>query len=127
MINALLGLGHNQFEWAKWAPESYDKYKLIPVARVSDEDRRWDPMLQNISTSPDSTLLRTAYMYDFKPYQHVFFDGKWQVILSIKKIQTDVNPQALALVRGGNAQYILEIGEANGYDVDGVYSPVQRV
>ncbi len=127
MLNALLSLGHNQFEWARWAPESYDDYKLIPVARVSDEDRRWNPMLQNISTSPDSTLLRTAYMYDFKPYQHVFFDGKWQAILSARKVSTDVNPQALALVRGGSSQYILEIGEADGYDVDGVYTPVSGV
>lgn len=127
MLNALLSLGHNQFEWARWAPESYDNYKLIQVERVSDNEKRWNPMLQNISTTSDSTLLRTAYMYDFKPYQHVFFDGKWQVILSVRKVSTDVNPQALALVRGGSSQYILEIGEADGYDVDGVYTPVQGV
>lgn len=124
MINALKGLGHNQFEWARWAPESYEKYKLLPVERVSDNDRRWNPMLQNISTSPNSMLLRTSYMYDFKPLQHVFFDGKWQVILSVKTVPTDVNSQSLALVKSGCSQYILEIGEADGYDVDGVYRPV---
>ena len=124
MINALKGLGYGQFEWARWAPESYDKYKMIKVERVSNDDKRWNPILQNISTSANSLLLKTAYMYDYQPQQHVFFDGKWYVILNVTTVSTDVNSQSLSLVKNGCSQYILEIGEANGYDVDKVYSPV---
>lgn len=127
MINALKGLGHNQFEWARWAPESYDKYKFIQVSRVGDNDRRWNPMLQNISASADSILLKTAYIYDYKPLQHLFFRNKWYVIINAREITEEVNSQALALVRNGNPQYVLEIREANGYDVDRVYSPVSGV
>lgn len=117
MINALLGLGHNQFEWAKWAPESYDKYKLIQVERVSDNEKRWSTVIQNLMTVSDSTILRTSYVYDYAPRQHIFYRDKWWEITAVTDVTLDVNPQALALVRGVNRQSLIEMKQVNGYDV----------
>ena len=117
MINALKSLGHNQFEVARYAPERYDDYKIIRVSRVTENERRFDTILQNIMTVADSTLLRTAYIYNYKPRQHIFFRNKWWVIVAATDVTQDVSPQALGLVKGGTPQFILEITEADGYDV----------
>ena len=117
MINALKSLGHNQFEFARWAPEKYTSYKIIRVEVVSDNEKRWNPVIQNLMTVADSTLIRTAFVYDYKPRQHVFFRNRWWVIQSVGEMTLDVNPQALALVKGGNTQYVLELTEVDGFDV----------
>ena len=117
MINALKSLGHNQFEYARWAPEHYDRYKIIRVEQVRDDERRFSTVLQNIMTVADSTVLRTAFIYDYKPRQHIFFRNKWWVIVSATDVTQDVAPQALGLIKGGTPQFILEIAEADGYDV----------
>ncbi len=117
MLNALLSLGHNQFEWARWAPESYDNYNLIQVERVSDNEKRWSTVIQNLMTAADSTLLRTSYVYDYAPRQHIFYRDKWWEITAVTEVTLDVNPQAFALVRGVNRQSIIELKQVNGYDV----------
>ncbi len=117
MINALKSLGHNQFEFARWAPEHYDRYKIIRVEQVRDNERRFSTVLQNIMTVADSTLLRTAFIYDYKPGQHIFYHNKWWEIIAATDVTQDVAPQALGFVKGGTPQFILEISEANGYDV----------
>lgn len=117
MINALKSLGHNQFEFARWAPEKPERYKIIRVEVVRENEKRWSTVLQNLITVADSTLIRTAFVYDYKPRQHIFFRNKWWEIQSVGEITSDVNSQALSLVNGGNMQYVLEITEANGYDI----------
>ncbi|MCH5165646.1 MAG: hypothetical protein J1G01_04525 [Clostridiales bacterium] len=118
MINALKGLGHNQFEFARWAPEKYNRYKIIRVEVVSENEKRWSTVIQNLITVADSTLIRTAFVYDYKPGQHIFFRNKWWEIRSVGEMTGDVNPQALSLVNGGNTQYVLELTEVNGFDVE---------
>ena len=118
MINALKALGHNQFEFARWAPKEYDRYKIIRVQVVSEDEKRWSTVIQNLMTVADSVLLRTSFVYDYKPRQHVFFRNKWWEIQSVSDVTQDVNAQATALVNGGNSQFILELIKADGYDVE---------
>lgn len=118
MLNALRGLGHNQFEFARWAPETYERYKIIRVEEVSERAKRFDTVIQNLVGHSDNTLLRTAYVYDYKPQQHIMFRNKWWEIVSVNEIMQDVAPQALALVNGGNRQFLLEIMAVDSYDVE---------
>ena len=117
MINALKSLGHNQFEFARWAPEQYDRYKIIQVEMINEDAARFSTVLQNLMTVEDSIIVRTGYMYDYKPRQHLFYRNKWWEIISVQELTQDVNPQALGLVNCGYMQYALEIKVANGYDV----------
>lgn len=116
MINALKSLGHNQFEFARWCKEDREHYKIIRVEIVSENEKRWSTVLQNIITRSDSTLLRTAYSYPYDTRQHIFYRNKWWEITNIGEITLEVNPQALALVKGGNMQYVLEVVQVDGYD-----------
>lgn len=118
MINALNGLGHNQFEWAGWSSKVYTQYKLIQVSVVSEDEKRWSTVIQNLMTSADSTIIRTAYCYDYAPRQHIMYRGKWWEIRAVTEVTQDVNTQTLALVNGGNRQFIIELGEVDGYDVE---------
>ena len=118
MINALKSLGQNQFEFARWSPERYDRYKIIRVSVVSEDEKRWSTVIQNLMTAADSTVIRTAYAYDYQPRQHVFFRNHWWEIRGVTEVTQDVNPQALALVNGGNTQFIMELVQVNGYDVE---------
>lgn len=118
MLNALRCLGHNQFEWARYSPKVYTQYKFIKVSVVSENEKRWNTVIQNLITCEDSTLIRTAYVYDYKPREHIFYRNKWWEIQSVSEITQDVNPQTLGLVVGGNRQFVLELAEANGYDVE---------
>lgn len=118
MIHALMGLGGDQFEWARWSPENYLKYKFIRVSRVSDNERRFATAIQNITTATDTLLLRTSYLYDYKPRQHILYRDKWYEIVGVTEDNGSVNPQAMSLVNGGVRAYILELQEADGYDVE---------
>lgn len=116
MINALKGLGQSQFEFARWAPENYDRYKIIRVSVVSEREKQWSTAIQNLMTTAGSTLIKTSYEYPYEPRQHVFYRNTWYEIRSVGTITNDVSGQALALVNGGNSQYVLELVKANGYD-----------
>lgn len=109
--------GHNQFEYARWCEKSPQKYKIIRVEIVSESEKRWSTILQNIITVSDSTLLRTAFAYPYESRQHVFYRNKWWEILNVGEVTLDVNSQSLALIKGGNKQYILEVIQVDGYDV----------
>ena len=106
MLNALKGLGHNQFEFARWGAER--------VRAIQDHSRRGSfrtgKALRYRYSEPrrhsDNTLLRTAYIYDYKPQQHVMFRNKWWEIVSVNEITQDVAPQTLRLVNGGNRQVL---------------------
>lgn len=117
MLAALRALGHNQFECARWAPETYDKYKMIRVEALDPSSAQFNTVIRNLMTSDDSNVVRTADRYDYKPRQHLYFRGKWWEIRRVTEIPADIAPQALRLVKGGNMMWALEIGEANGYDV----------
>ena len=116
MINALKSLGHNQFEFARWAAERYDRYKIIRVEPVRERDKRWSTVIQNLMTVADGTLLRTSYAYDYKPRQHIFYRNKWWEIRTVQEITQEVEAQAAALVHGGNRQFVFELIQVNGYD-----------
>lgn len=118
MINALKGLGYGQFEFARWSPEEYDRYKIIRVETVSENEKRWSTVIQNLMTTADSVLVRTAYIYDYKPRQHMFFRNKWWEIVAVNEVTQDVAAQSIALVSGGNKQFVIELKEADGYDVE---------
>lgn len=118
MINAFKSLGQNQFEFARWSPERYDRYKIIRVSVVSEDEKRWSTVIQNLMTAADSTVIRTGYVYDYQPRQHVFFRNHWWEIRGVTEVTQDVNPQVLSLVKGGNSQYIMELVQVNGYDVE---------
>ncbi len=118
MINALKGLGHNQFEFARWAPKEYERYKIILVEEVSERAKRFDTVIQNLVGHSDNTLLRTAYIYDYTSQQHIMFRNKWWEIVSVNEITQDVAPQALRLVCGGDKQFLLEIMAVDSYDVE---------
>ena len=118
MLNALKGLGHNQFEFARWAPKEYERYKIIRVEEVSERAKRFDTVIQNLVGYSEYTLLRTAYVYDYKSQQHIMFRKKWWEIVSVNEITQDVAPQTLRLVNGGNRQFLLEIMAVDGYDVE---------
>lgn len=117
MLSALMSLGHNQFEFARWAPEQYDRYKIIRVEMINEDAARFSTVLQNLLTVADGVVVRTAYAYDYKPRQHLFYRNKWWEIVSVQELTQDVNPQALGLVNYGCKQYALEITVANGYGV----------
>ena len=109
--------GFNQFEYARWCEKSPQKYKIIRVEAVRDDEKRWSTVLQNIITVSDSTLLRTAFAYPYEVRQHLFYRNKWWEILNVGEVTLDVNPQRRALVRGGNMQYVLEVIQVDGDDV----------
>lgn len=117
MLNALRSLGHDQFEFARWSPKVYTQYKIIRVSVVSENEKRWNTVIQNLITTADSTVIRTAYVYDYQPRQHIFFRNHWWEIRAVTDVTQDVNPQALGLVKSGTAQYILEVVKVDGYDV----------
>lgn len=116
-MRALFQLGHNQFEWARWAEKEYTKYKFIRVEIVTENERRWSTVLSNVITRADSTLLKTSYQFPFDTRQHIFYRNKWWEIINVGEISAEVAPQALSLVKGGNKQYVLEIVQVDGYDV----------
>lgn len=116
MIQALKSLGHNQFEYARWCEKEREKYKIIRVEIVREDEKRWNTVLQNVITRSDSTLLRTAFAYPYEPRQHIFYRNAWWEITNIGEITLDVNPQSLALVNGGNRQSVLEVIKVDGYD-----------
>lgn len=116
MINALKSLGHNQFEFARWCKEDKEHYKIIRVEIIGENEKRWSTVLQNVITRSDSTLLRTAYVQSYDTRQHIFYRNKWWEIINVGEITLEVNPQALALVNGGNMQYVLEVIQVDGYD-----------
>lgn len=118
MLQALLSLGQNQFEPAYWAEKEPTKTKYISVEPIGDQERRFNSVIQNLITSADSTLIRTSYAYDYKPRQHMFYLDKWWEILSVSNDPTAVNPQSLSLVKRGARQFIIELGEADGYDAE---------
>ncbi len=117
MIHALNALGHGQLEFARWAEREYDRYKIIRVSVVSEDEKRWNTVIQNLMLDSDDMLLRTADVYDYKPRQHICFRNKWWEIIAVSELTQDVNAQAIALVNGGNTQYVLELTEVDGYDV----------
>lgn len=118
MINALKGLGYGQFEYARWSPKIYTQYKIIRVEVVGENEKRWSTVIQNLITTANSVLIKTAYVYDYEPRQHVMFRNKWYEIRAVTEITQDVNPQVLSLVNGGARQFVLELTEADGYDVE---------
>lgn len=110
MIQALLSLGHNQFEWARWAWDDKEHYKIIKVEIATENEKRWDTVISNIVTTEDSAVLKTMYNYDYKVSQHIFYRGAWWQIRNIGERSQEINPQALLLVRPEiNKQTILEI------------------
>lgn len=111
-----MSLGHNQFEFARWSPKVYTAYKLIQVSVVADNERRWSTVIQNLVTTADSVVIRTAYRYDYEPRQHIFFRNQWWEIRGVTEVSADVAPQALGLVKGGQIQVIMEIVRVDGYD-----------
>lgn len=113
MIQALRSLGHNQFERAKWYPtEDKNDYKLIGVAVVSENEKRWDTVISNIITASDNTVLLTNYAYPYKTRQHIFYRDKWWEIIAVGEKTLDINPQAMSLLKPKyNTQYVLEIKE----------------
>ncbi len=108
--------GHNQFEYARWCEHERQKYKIIRVETVSEDQKRWSTVLQNIITRSDSTLLRTAYAHPYETRQHIFYRNKWWEITNVGEVTLDINPQVLGLVKGGNTQYVLEVVQVDGYD-----------
>ena len=118
MLNALKSLGHNQFEFARWSPKVYTQYKIIRVSVVSENEKRWSTVIQNLITTADSTLIRTSYAHDYQPRQHVFFRNHWWEIRAVTDITQEINPQLLRLVNGGTSVFILEIVQVDGYDIE---------
>ncbi|MDE6398604.1 MAG: hypothetical protein K2L51_04725 [Clostridiales bacterium] len=118
MIQALKSMGHNQCEYARWCENEREKYKVICVEEISENEKRWSTVLQNIITTAGSTLLRTAFAYPYDKRQHIFYRNEWWEITNAGEVTTDVNPQNLGLVTGGNMQYILEVVQVDGYDAD---------
>ena len=116
MINALRGLGHSQLEFARWSPKVYTQYKIIRVSVVTENEKRWSTVIQNLMTTADGTLIRTSDIYDYQPRQHIMFRNRWYEIRSVQEITQDVSPQALALVKGGNRQFVIDMIEVDGYD-----------
>ncbi len=113
MIQALRSLGHNQFEWAKWFPtKDKNDFKKIQVEIVNENEKRWSTVLQNIITTADSTLIRTAYAHDYKNRQHIFYRDKWWEIISVGEVATDIAPQVMSLVKPKSLfKYVIEIHE----------------
>lgn len=115
-MRELFSLGHNQFEWARWAEKDPKQYKFIRVEIVREDEKRWSTVLQNVITRSDSTLLRTSYQFKFEPRQHIFYRNKWWEILNVGEITTEIAAQTLSLIGGGNKQYVLEVVQVDGYD-----------
>ena len=115
MSLAWKSLGHNQFESARWYKDGKEDFKYIRVEAISENEKRWNTVLQNIITVSDSTLIRTSYSYPYKVDQHLLYRDCWWVITAIKEIFMEVNPQRLSLVKP-IPQYVLEIIQVDGYE-----------
>lgn len=114
MLQALLSLGHTQFEWAKWFPGDKEHFERIQVGIVSESAKRFDTVITNLITQSNSTMLFTAYAYPYAVRQHIFYREKWWEITNVGERSLDVNPQAMALVKPSvHTQYILEIIEVS--------------
>lgn len=102
----------NAYEWARWAPEDRSKYKNIKVEKISDTEKRRNPIYQNLMTNAKSVLLSTIYANDYKPRQQIYYRGKWHVIINVTENEKDIVPQqALLLGANVNKEYYLEIIE----------------
>jgi|AGTN01.1.fsa_nt_gi hypothetical protein len=99
------------FEWARWFFEDR-KYKLIGVEAVSDEEKRFRLLVQNLITDAGSMVLKTRYANEYEIKQRLFFRDKYWVIRNISKNTDSLNPQALGLVNP-SYEYILELTEAD--------------
>ena len=111
MLQALRSLGHNQFEWAKWYPtEDKQKFEQIQVEVVSENEKRWSTVLQNIMTTADSTLLRTSYAHGYARRQHIFYRDQWWEVINVGTVSSDIAPQAMSLIKPKyTVQYVLEV------------------
>lgn len=117
MTQMMRSLGHNQFEWAKWAKDAPDTCEFIRVSVVSEEAKRFSTVFSNVVTQANSTMLLTSYAKPYAVRQHIFYRGKWWEITAVGEKTQDVNPQTLGLVRADvNTQHILEIIEADWGD-----------
>ena len=113
---ALQGLGHNQFEFARWY-EDKNHFQLIKVSVAGENEKRWDTVIQGLITTNDSTVLLTYYAYPYQKRQHLFYRGSWWEIKNVGERTMEVNPQTMGLVRPDlQKQSILEIIQVNGYD-----------
>ena len=109
MIEAIGAFGFDQFETAKWFM-SENAFKIIRVSVVSERDKQFSTVLQNIITNKSNTVLMTAFCYDYTPEDRIFFRGKWWEIVSVDFIGNDVNPQAMREISyEHNKQAVIEI------------------
>lgn len=103
-----------QYECARWCENDREHYKIISVEIVSEREKRFSSVIQNLITFSGSTVLKTNFAYAYKPRQYVFYRKEWWEIINVGDISLELNPQSLSLVNPEyNMQKVLELKRVN--------------
>lgn len=116
MLRALLSLGNpTAFEYARWAEKGNRiKYKNIKVEVVSENERRYNVIMQSFKLDVNSIVLRTNYIYDYKIADEVYYRNKWWYVKSVNNVSQDISPQALSIINSDiSYQSVLELSEVS--------------
>ncbi|MDR3216118.1 MAG: hypothetical protein LBT55_01715 [Clostridiaceae bacterium] len=113
------GLTQNAFERAMWYPNgrvNTEGAKLIRVEVVTDVQKRFGTLVRGLIKDESSTVIRTAYCYDYSPTdikQEIFFRDRYYGISGVGEDTQSVNPQARGLIHNAGTVKILELKEKN--------------
>lgn len=90
---------------------------LFAYERITQKERRYNQIVQNLITQQESIIIKTNYAYDWRGQALVQLqDGKIYTITNLQAIEEDINGQALsAVIKSSDTLYYLElVGEAEG-------------
>lgn len=95
----MLGLTNNpqEYEKALYCPEGRNKARLISVNIVSERERHYSNLMQTLTTTEGSTILKTSSRYFYKVGQEISYRGEWWIIKNVKEYSEELNPVAMRL------------------------------
>ena len=85
--------------------------------QMSDKDRRYNHIIQNLITTETSIVIRTNYNYNWQNQAKVLLqDGKFYIINNITEQEEEINPQVYSLVRQSSDKlYYMELVSMDNY------------
>lgn len=97
----MFGITNNpkEYESALYCPSGRQLPKLISVEVVSERERQYSNLLQTLTTTKGSTIIKTSYAYDYRVGQEIRYRDGWWIIQNVREISTEINPVAMRLVK----------------------------
>lgn len=103
-------------EWADWFSKVENNKQKIRVEKIGNTEKRRNHTFQNIMTETNKIILSTRFRNDYRANakQHIFYRGKWYLIIGVTENEDEVVPQQAALLgRNVHTEYFLELVEVD--------------